>query len=381
MRVNGQARTRTQFESQLPKWKVEPVSVEVEKNDTIVQGFPVFEKLVKLSGINKTVDEVISDLWVMRVTKQDGEEMYWDSQNNEMLDWFSLCYKFLMRNYRRRRAYIKFWDKEIYWQVEVTSRRFQMATSEWVLIMPAVSVSDVFSNESKYVFFPMTALLSEDEQALFELYRTTRATPDEAVQIERDIMRLLEKLVVAKNQKKTINETNWQFAEIEQMCKDSWTIRKLSCQDWKLVLDFDWRKVMDTDWEHPWMVLPPLEIIIDLRNLTVRGNRCYHPHVMWDYSLCMGWTLTDLVQKCIRERDLKTLVGGMIDFGNSWTSSDAGDSDRHPASCIKRYYDNNDIDWSTVPVNRMDILHTLECHWYDRDSLWANFAALFDNEQ
>ena len=137
---------------------------------------------------------------------------------------------------------------------------------------------------------------------------------------------------------------------------------------------------MDTDWEHPWMVLPPLEIIIDLRNLTVRGNRCYHPHVMWDYWLCMGWTLTDLVQKCIRERDLKTLVGGMIDFGNSWTSSDAEDSDRHPASCIKRYYDSNDIDWSTVPVNRMDILHTLECRWYDRYSLWENFAALFDNE-
>lgn len=381
MRVNGQARTRTQFESQLPKWKIEPVSVEVEKNDTIVKGFPVFEKLVKLSGINKTADEVISDLWVMRVTKQDGEEMYWDSQNNEMLDWFSLCYKFLMRNYRRRRAYIKFWDKEIYWQVEVTNRRFQMATSEWVLIMPAVSVSDIFSNENKYVFFPMTALLSENEQALFELYRTTHATPDEAMQIERDIMRLLEKLIVVKNQKKTINETNWQFAEIEQMCKDSWTIKKLSCQDWKLVLDFEWRKVMDTDWEHPWMVLPPLEIIIDLRNLTVRGNHCYHPHVMWDYSLCMGWTLTDLVQKCIRERDLKTLVGGMIDFGNSWTSSDAGDSDRHPASCIKRYYEDNVVDWNAIPVNHMDILHTLECHWYDRDSLWTNFAALFDNEQ
>lgn len=74
--------------------------------------------------------------------------------------------------------------------------------------MPAVSVSDIFSNENKYVFFPMTALLSENEQALFELYRTTRSTPDEAMQIERDIMRLLEKLVVAKNQKKTINETN-----------------------------------------------------------------------------------------------------------------------------------------------------------------------------
>lgn len=74
--------------------------------------------------------------------------------------------------------------------------------------MPAILVLDTFSNESKYVFFPMTALLSDSEQALFELYRTTNSSADEAVQIERDIMRLLEKLVVVKSQNRTISETN-----------------------------------------------------------------------------------------------------------------------------------------------------------------------------
>ncbi len=52
MRVNGQqVRSWSQFESNLPKLSTEPVSVKVEENDTKIEGYPVFEKLVELSGI------------------------------------------------------------------------------------------------------------------------------------------------------------------------------------------------------------------------------------------------------------------------------------------------------------------------------------------
>lgn len=379
MRVNWQAKTRTQFESSLPKWTIEPVSVEVKQNDTVVEGFPVFEKLVKLATADRNVDDVLSDLGVEKITTQSGEELYWDRADNAMLDWFDLCYRFLCRNYRRRWAYVKVGDKEIYWQIEVNSRRFHMKTSEWLLTMPAVFVMDTLSGENKYVFFPMSAILSDSEQWLFELYRNVWTTDDTAA-IEREIMRQLEKLSVARQQKITIAESNNQLNEIEQMCKDSWVIRKLSCYEWRLVLDFDWRTVMDSDWEYRKMVLPPLKLYIDLRNFTVRADRCYHPHVLGDYWLCMGGRLTDLVQKCINERDLKTLVGGMIDFGNSWTSSDAGDSDRHPAECIIRYKNDEPVDRATIPVKPEDILETMECRGYDKHDLWNSFAALFDNE-
>ena len=114
MRINGQPKTRTQFESSLPKGKVEPVSVEVKQNDTVVEGFPVFEKLVKLATADRNVDDVLSDLGVERITTQSGEELYWDRADNAMLDWFDLCYRFLCRNYRRRWAYVKVGDREIY---------------------------------------------------------------------------------------------------------------------------------------------------------------------------------------------------------------------------------------------------------------------------
>jgi hypothetical protein len=38
------------------------VSVEVKENNTKIEGYPVFEKLVELSGIEQTPDQVISDL-------------------------------------------------------------------------------------------------------------------------------------------------------------------------------------------------------------------------------------------------------------------------------------------------------------------------------
>lgn len=383
MRIEWQssARTWTQFESSLPSWKVEPVAIKVEKNDSKVEGFPVFEKLVELSWINRTTDEVIADLGLEKMTNQNWEVKFWDWNQNTMWDWFGLCYKFLFSNYHRRWAYIKVWEKEIYGQVNVDSRRFHMKTSAWILSMPSITVSDQFSGENKNVFFPLCALLTEWEQALFELYRSANVSEDTA-QLEMQIMRLLEQLVVANNKKATISESNAQFADIEAMCKNCWTIKKLFVEDGKLVLEFDWRTAMDSDGDINWMVLPPVKLLIDLRNFSVRGNRCRHPHVMWDYTLCMGWTLTDLVQNCVTKRDLKTLVWGMIEFGNSWTSTDAGDSDRNPAKCIMRYV--SDMwapDWNALPVSAERIKQTLEEFWYEVEELGNSFANLFHNEE
>ena len=384
VRVNGQAvaRSWTQFESQLPQWKIEPVSVEVKENDTKLEGYQVFEKLVELSGIEQTPEQIISDLWFEKMTNSEWELKFWCDSNNELLDWFGLCQRFLSRNYHRRWAYVKVGDRELYGMCQVWTRRFHMRTPEGILTMPAMWIADQRTGENQYVFFPMSALLSEGEQALFELYRTAQPTsPGQRAILEREIMERLTRLSELKETRQTINDTNTQFNEIEEMCRNSGVIKKISIQDWKLILDFDWRIVMDSDNDYPHMVLPPFSLLIDLRNYTVRGNRCYHPHIMWDYSLCMGGRLTDLVQKCITERDLKTLVGGMIDFGNSWTSSDAWDSDRHPADCILRYYQDmgmTEESWRAIASLKEDIEDTLADRGYTRSDLGSGFSHLFD---
>lgn len=383
MRLEGQtpARTWTQFESNLPAGKIEPVSVEVKENDTKVEGMAVFESLVKMSWIDRTPDQVVEDLNLEKMTNQDWEVKFWDWNHNNLLDRFWLSRKFLFNNYQGRWAYIKVGEKEIYGQVNVDDRRVKMKTPEWILTMPSITVSDQFSGENKSVFFPVSALLTESEQALFELYRHVNVNEDVA-QLEMQIMRLLEQLAVANGKNATISETNTQLADIETMCKNCGTIKKLCVEDWKLVLEFDWRIAMDSDGNTNWMVLPPVKILIDLRSFTVRWNRTFHPHVMSDYTLCMGGRLTELVQDCITKRDLKTLVGGMIEFWNSRTSSDAGESDRHPAGCIVRY--NRDmwpIDWTNLPVSIDDIKRTMENRWRGIEELGPDFVDLFHNEE
>lgn len=107
-----------------------------------------------------------------------------------------------------------------------------MKTPDGILTMPAMWIADQRTGENRYVFFPMSALLSESEQALFELYRRAQAiSPSQRAQLEREIMERLTRLSELKDTPQTILETNTQFNEIEQMCRDSGVIKKLSIQD------------------------------------------------------------------------------------------------------------------------------------------------------
>lgn len=333
------ARTRAQFESNLPKgWTIEPVSVGVEQNDTVIEDwFEVFKILVELSEIGKTPEEVMSELWVRPYKDENGEFVFvkWD----EAFDGFMLCYQFLCRFYNNKRAFIKVGDREIYWVVRVDMRKFRMKTSKGILVMPAVSVESSWTEKSS-IFFPMKALLEDWEQGLINLYNWYRVPTNERDEIEKQIMALLEKLAMT-SWPKTILETNKIWEEIENLCKNAWTIKKVDVANWKLTLYFNWRLATDTDWNEEPKVLPPFNLVIDLGNFTVRGQERRHPHALGWNSLCMWATLTDLVQNCVRNRDLCSLVAWMIQFWNSWTSSDVWTWDRHPAECIIRYVNSN----------------------------------------
>lgn len=107
-----------------------------------------------------------------------------------------------------------------------------MKTPEGILTMPAMRIADQRTGENQYVFFPVSALLSESEQALFELYRTATPAPGNTrAQLEQEIMMRLTRLSELKDTPQTITDTNTQFNEIEEMCRNSGVIKKISIQD------------------------------------------------------------------------------------------------------------------------------------------------------
>ena len=95
----------------------------------------------------------------------------------------------------------------------------------------------------------------------------------------------------------------------------------------------------------------------------------------------MGWTLSDMVNTCLNEKSMKWLVECMVQFANSYTSSDCGlqNDDRSPAGCLKRYcYEAScrwdEVDYANLPVRFEDIMKTAIKYWNrPRESFWNGF--------
>lgn len=334
-------RTRTQFESNLPKgWQVEPVPVEAEKNDRLVEDpYEVFKALVELSGTEKTPEQILKELDVSKFTDAEGNDKWFANRTMNWLTGIELPYRFLLAYYDGHYAFVKVWDREIYGQVKVENHwQFKMPTRLWTLVMPYVYIRT--SNENVECFFPLKALLTWNEQGLFAMYRQCGVQIDERDQLEKQILADLVKLSTVKKPA-TVIESNKVFADIEQLCQSAGTIKSVGIHDWKLYLTFDWRIATDNSGEEPGLALPPFELSIDLNNGVVRWNRETHPHIMSDLSLCMGGTLRDLAQRCVANKDLYALVSWMVQFGDSWTSEDVWGWSRHPSNCIRRYFESS----------------------------------------
>ena len=384
MRENGtqqRVRTRTQFESNLPKgWQVEPVPVMVEQNDRIVDDpYDVFKALVELSGIGKTPEQLLRELDIQKLTDDEWNVKWFANRTMSWLEWIDLAYRFLVAYYDNHYAFIKMGDREIYGQCRVENRgHYKMPTRLWTLVMPYVYIRT--SNENVECFFPIKALLTWNEQGLFSMYRQCWALVNERDQLEKQILADLVKLSTVKAPQ-TVIESNKVFADIEQVCQNAWTIKSITIVDNRLYLHFDWRIATDNDGQENWYALPPFELSIDLNNGTVRWNNEYHPHIMSDLSLCMGWTLRDLAQQCVRNKDLYTLVCWMIQFGNSWTSTDVSGWSRHPSNCVKRWISNGDVAQQLDEISHLPhemiqaIWHTLNRKFNDYHDRFENALA------
>ena len=360
------------LETNFPNLEINPTVVGATENDTKIEWVEnTLKVLFELSWVEETVEDFIKKWNAVKATLEDWTEIYYSTVHNEKID---LIDKFLSEYYNRHYAYIRTPEWDLYWQIEI-GWEWEMPTEKGILTMPMVRVA------GKSVFFPVSAILSNEERELYEMYKQYGTDVSEKDAIEKQIMELMIKLSTLW-QNVDIVDSNRFMKEITDLCSTVWTVKKLSLQNGKLIIDFAWRYGLDNSWN--WasrIVLPPCQLTIDIPNRIVKGWACYHPHILGGHSLCMGWELSDRVNTFMRSKSLKWLVECMIQFGNSYTSEDCWlqNDDRAPAGCLKRYcYETSSIwenvDYTNLPVRFEDIMKTAIMYWNrPRESFWQNF--------
>lgn len=318
---------KKEMETNFPTLEIEPVDVQVVENDTIIEDeSEVLKTLIKLSGIETTVDDFI---------KEQGYKLCTDNEWKKFFLWGqSICHpvrEFLYRYYAWRKAYVKVWDRVLYWNVEIWDYDdYELQTSEWILVMPSVAIN------GEYVFFPAKALLSSEEAWIYELYKQYGVDVSEKDRLEKLLMETMMKLSALWNDR-SIKETSWFMKDIVEYCQNSWMVDRLSIQDWKLVIDFGWRMWKDMSWVQD-CILPPCRLMADFVHMSVKWSEQLHPHILESWNLCLGAELTEIVGNCIRNKNLKWIVEALVQFAWCFTSSDCHFADfRSPAWCLSRY--------------------------------------------
>lgn len=358
-----------EIESNLPKGEnIEPIGVEVEKNDTEISNpIEVFEALVELSWIDKTPEEILSELNIRKWTSDNWETRF--SYRDEILaDNFDILYEFLRKYYDNQFCFIKMGDKEIYGKVEVDKSKLKLKTSKGILTMPWVKIIQNWG-DTIYAFFPVKALISNSENGMIDLYKFNLISVSERDEIEKQILWLLPKLAMCQETKWVI-ETNKIWEQVEQVCKESWTVDKVWAHNWALGIHFGWRYAKDNSENYSDnIVLPPFEVRIAFSDWRIRGDALKHPHCLSDGSLCLGSELTSLAQDCIRDKTILPLIEGLIKFANSWTSNDADHTDRQPSDCIRRWANDNGwySDSNCEPVSKEDLTNTIRMRFLSQN--------------
>lgn len=269
-----------------------------------------------------------------------------------------LVHKFLVDTYDNKYALVHYNDRLLSGRVAIDSNlTFILELEDCKLKLPQVQL------DGEFVLFPASACLTPEEYRAVRWYTSTPM--DNRAQLEQQIMGLFIKLTTpVQTTIETVNVWN----RIEDLARTSW-LSKIQLVDGKLEMTFPWRMLTDTDNDEPLKVCPETKLVIDLTNYTCRGF-WYHPHIMSDNSLCMGWALENLRASCQREQNLYWLVEWMIQFGNSRTSSDAAGGSRDPNYIVDSALCRLTIeDIARLPVSRIDILKTI----HDIYSCWNAF--------
>lgn len=344
---------RAEFESNIPALEINPVSVGATENDTRIEWVEdTLKTLIELSWVEETLEQFLDRFSLKKATLEDWTVLYISTEDRKPADPIK---EFLHHYYEGEWAYIRTPTWDLYWQVKI-GQVGEMKTEKWILTAPTVIVG------WERIFFPVSAILTSEEKNLYEIYMNWGTDTTERDNIEKQIMDLLIRLSTIKNDVDIV-WTNRFTKDIVNFCEQVWTVRKLDIENWVIMLQFWRRKAVDNSHVgNDYVVLPPCLIKIDIRDRVVRGGEQYHPHILHNHELCMGWALTELVSQAMTKQNLKGLVECMVQFWNSYTSNDCGfNGDRSPAQNVMRYLASHtwDDDYEQCEVCVSDIFKTL----------------------
>lgn len=369
---NGQELWTTQqaveMTADLPTDLKEPVELVAEteeqiSDELITEPLKVLEILLEICQVWKTVDEYLDSNNISILTDREWKNVFLKDSHiiEDIVNWF------FIEEYDWKYAYIKQVNSETpakfgaIW-LSLGDKR-ELRTKYWKILVPKLTVQGLVW------LFPVTALISDSELYLYN-YTNRYGEDNDKHLLEQEIMTKLIELCNPKPS--TIIETNNLFWDIEQMCKEAGTIKRVSFWNGVLQLAFDWRYWNDTDnaSNNPRRILPPFVLCIDMIGKKLYSPDGYHPHRLGRDNLCLGSRLAALRDTCFDSKDLKGLTKGMIQFWNSWTSSDAQRTDRDPKECVKNYISNYWFSADGLPVKFIDLV----CQqWYINNSDYKEY--------
>ena len=328
------------------------------------------EAILKLSGEDKSIEDWLKEKNYTIWSDSDWNQIILDSNQQIIRD---IVYEYLYNTYSWRYAYLKKGNQELYWQVSIRNYKSILNSPYGRIHMPLLMV------DSTPVFFDKKWLLTEEEKNCYELYNNKDTLFDQ-MELEKKIMHDL--ILYTTNSNKTLEQSKDLFERIKEQCETVGTIDKIEFKNWVMRIYFGWRLAKDSSWKYGWLPLPPFDISIDFINKSIICN-WEHPHNMHP-SPCLWGELTRIKDSCFRDKDIYWLTMGMIEFGNSWTSTDADHTAREPGACIRNFIVHSDSlqswEWlSNLPIDLKDIIKTVSR--YDSSFFaWKNCYATWLSE-
>lgn len=308
-----------------------------------------FDCILKMAGVNKTVKEMFTEKGWTEWTNDKGEKMVMDNSWRIARDYVR---RFLEDSYWNKWAYIKKWDKELFWKVFIRPYDSFMNTPYGKVLCPLMTV------ESVPAFFPVSKLLSREQVQTYELYNNKTEDFDKR-EMEKKIMSDL--IAYSQIWVKWIADCKAIFDRIQSECEKIWVVKSIKFDNGIFYIDFDWRMIVDSSGDYKPRVAPPFRLMINFKDKYIECS-WEHPHNLHP-DPCLWGILSQVRDKCFKSWDIYWLVMWMVQFWNQWTSTDAGGTDREPWHCLRRH-----LDWMSVnvektimelPVTLSDMVETL----------------------
>lgn len=303
--------------------------------------------LLKVNEVEESAEEWLKKQWIKIYSWEDWEKIFIDSNwlvIKDIIRWT------VNQKYWGKTVFLKKGDFEIYWDIVVRPFNQMLSTRYGRISCPLTTVNWTA------VLCKWDNCLTQKQKETYELYNNKEAEYSR-MDLEKKIMGDL--IAYAQLWVKPIEETKSLFDKIEQECKRVGSIKKIEFKNQVFKIHFDWRYVTDSAWNVEPLVLPPFTLIIDFAHKTLSWE-WYHPHRMGWGNLCLWWELTKIKDVCFQDKDIYGLVMAMVQFWNTWNSSDVGATwERHPWYQIINYLRNNHVNIEEIPIAFIDIYRTV----------------------